>query len=82
MRSDEHGDGRTTIRFDFVVVFCSGLIEACDNQKVGAFEKRGKQTSGLERIGNVQKRLRVQLTQQSLNLGDDMSGAGFVMELA
>jgi hypothetical protein len=62
---DEHGDGRPTIRFDFVVVLCSGLIEARDHQKVRAFEKRGKQASGLVRIGHVQKRLCVQLTQKA-----------------
>lgn len=65
MRGDEHGDGRATISFDFVVVLCSGLIKARDHQKVGAFEKRGKQTSGLVRIGHVQKRLCVQLAQKA-----------------
>src|ERR1044071_5514760 len=82
VRGDEHGDGRPAIGFDFVVVLCSRLIEACDNQQIGSFEKRGKQAGGPERIGHVQNRLRVQLTQQGLDLGDDMGGAGFVMELA
>src|SRR5215204_1499255 len=82
MRCDEHGDGRPAIGFDFVVVLCSRLIEACDSQEIGSFEKRAKQAGGLERMGHVQKRLRVQLTQQGLDLGDDMGGAGFVMELA
>jgi len=41
VRGDEHGDGRPTIRFDFVVVLCSGLIEARDHQEIGAFEKCG-----------------------------------------
>lgn len=82
VRSDEHGDGRPAIGFDFIVVRRSRLIEACDNQKIGSFEKRGKQAGGPERIGHVQNRLRVQLTQQDLDLGDDMGGAGFEMELA
>jgi integrase len=42
VRGDEHGDGRLAIGFDFVVVLCSCLIEACDNQEIGTFEKRGK----------------------------------------
>ncbi len=79
---DEHGDGGPAIGFDFVVVLCSRLIEACDNQEIGSFDKRGKQAGGPERIGHVQNRLRVQLTQQGLDLGDDIGGAGFVMELA
>src|SRR6266478_3240736 len=82
VRGDEHGDGRPAIGFNFVVVLCSRLIEACDNQEIGSFDKRGKQAGGPERIGHVQNRLRVQLTQQGLDLGDDMGGAGFVMELA
>ena len=82
VRGDEHGDGRTAIGFDFVVVLCSRLIEACDHQEIGSFEKRGKQAGGPERIGHVQNRLRVQLTQQGLDFGDDMGGAGFEMELA
>lgn len=82
MRGDEHGDGRPAIGFDFLVILCSCLIEACDHHEIGSFEKRGKQAGGLERIGHVQKRLRVQLTQQGLDLSDDMGGAGFVMELA
>ena len=80
VRGDEHGDGRPAIGFDFVL--CSRLIEACDHQEIGSLEKRGKQAGGPERIGHVQNRLRVQLTQQGLDLGDDMGGAGFVMELA
>lgn len=82
VRGDEHGDSRPAIGFDLVVVFCSGRIEACDSQEIGAFEKRGKQAGGLERIGHVQNRLRVQQTQQGLDLGDDMGGSSFVMELA
>jgi hypothetical protein len=82
VRGDEHGDGRPAIGFDFVVVLCSRLIEACDHQEIGSFEERGKQAGGPERIGHVQKLLRVQLTQQGLDLGDDMGGTGFVMELA
>src|SRR3989442_9009273 len=82
VRGDEHGDGGPAIGFDFVVVLCSRLIEARDNQEVASFEKRGKQAGGLERVGHVQNRLRVQLTQQGLDLGDDMGGADFVMELA
>src|SRR4029079_13449742 len=56
VRGDEHGDGRPAIGFDFVL--CSRLIEACDHQEIGSFEKRGKQAGGPERIGHVQKRLR------------------------
>ena len=82
VRGDEHGDGRPAIGFDFVLVLCSRLIEACDHQEIGSFEKRGKQAGGPERIGYVQKRLRVQLTQQGLDLGDDMGRAGFEMEPA
>jgi len=82
VRGDEHGDGRLAIGFDFVVVLCSRLIEACDNQEIGTFEKRGKQAGGPERIGHVQNRLRVQLTQHGLDFRDDMGGAGFEMELA
>src|SRR6266704_7153904 len=82
VRGDEHGDSRPAIGFDFVVVLCSRLIEACDNQEIGSFDKRSKQAGGPERIGHVQNRLRVQLTQQGLDLGDDIGGAGFVMELA
>src|SRR5882672_526613 len=82
VRGDEHGDGRPAIGFDFVVVLCFRLIEACDHQEIGSFEKRGKQAGGPERIGHVQNRLRVQLTQQGLDLGDDMGWAGFKMELA
>ncbi len=82
MRGDEHGDGRPAIGFDFVVVLCFRLIEACDHQEIGSFEKRGKQAGGPDRIGHVQKPLRVQLTQQGLGFGDDMGGAGFEMELA
>ena len=59
---DEHGDGGPAIGFDFVVVLCSRLIEARDNQEIGSFDKRGKQAGGPERIGHVQNRLRVQLT--------------------
>src|SRR5437667_5386795 len=59
VRGDEHGDSRPAIGFDFVVVLCSRLIEACDHQEIGSFEKRGKQAGGPERIGHVQKRLRV-----------------------
>ena len=81
VRGDEHGDGRPAIGFDFVVVLCSRLIEARDNQEIGSFEKRGKQAGGLERIGHVQNRLRVQLTQQGLDLGDDIGGASFVLAL-
>lgn len=36
VRSDEHGDSRPAIGFDFVVVLCSRLIEACDNQEIGS----------------------------------------------
>src|SRR6266576_848233 len=79
VRGDEHGDSRPAIGFDFVVVLCSRLIEACDNQEIGSFYKRSKQAGGPERIGHVQNRLRVQLTQQGLDLGDDIGGAGFVM---
>src|ERR1700739_1523845 len=82
VRGDEHRDSRPAIGFDFVIVLCSRLIEARDNQEIGSFEKRGKQAGGPERIGHLQKRLRVQLTQQGLDLGDDMDGAGFEMELA
>ena len=82
VRGDEHGDGRPAIGFDFLVVLCSRLIEARDNQEIGSFEKRGKQAGGPERIGHVKNRLRMQLTQQGLDLGYDMGGAGFVMELA
>jgi hypothetical protein len=82
VRGDEHGDGRPAIGFDFVVVLRSRLIEARDNQEIGSFEKRGKQAGGPERIRHVQNRLCVQLTQQGLDLGDDMGGAGFVMKLA
>ena len=53
VRGDEHGDGRPAIGFDFVVVLYSRLIEACDNQKIGSFEKRGKQAGGPERIWHV-----------------------------
>ena len=59
VRSDEHGDSRPAIGFDFVVVLCSRLIEACDNQEIGSFDKRGKQAGRPERIGHVQSRLRV-----------------------
>ena len=82
VRGDEHGDGRPAIGFDFVVVLCSRLIEACNHQEIGSFEKRGKQASGPGRIGHVQNRLRVQLTQQGFDLGDNMGRAGFVMALA
>ena len=82
MRGDEHGDGRPAIGFDFVVVLCYRLIEACDHQEIGSFEKHGKQTGGPEKIEHVQKPLHVQLTQQSLDFSDDMGGAGFEMELA
>src|SRR6476660_8183019 len=82
VRGDEHGDGRPAIGFDFVVVLCSRLIEACDKQEIGSFEKRGEQAGRPQTIGHVQKRLRVQLTQQGLDLGDDIGGAGFVMDLA
>ena len=82
VRGDEHGDGRPAIGFDFVVVLCSRLIETRNYQEIGSFEKRGKQAGGPERIGHVQKLLRVQLTQQGLDFGDDMGGAGFEMEPA
>src|SRR3954468_21854910 len=52
VRGDEHGDGRPAIGFDFVVVLCFRLIEACDHQEIGSFEKRGKQAGGPERIGH------------------------------
>src|SRR5438477_11404414 len=80
VRGDEHGDGGPAVGFDFVVVRCSRLIEACDNQEIGSFEKRGKQAGGVVRIGHVQNSLCVQLTQQGIDLGDDMGGACFVME--
>ncbi len=64
--------------FDFVVVLCSRFIEACDEQKVGSFEKRGKQAGGPERNEQGQNRARVQLTQQGLDLDD---GIGFTAEL-
>jgi hypothetical protein len=38
VRGDEHGDSRPAIGLDFVVVLCSRLIEACDNQEIGSFE--------------------------------------------
>ncbi len=82
VRGDEHGYGRLAVGFDFVVVLCSLLIEACDHQEIGSFEKRGKQAGGPERIWYVQKRPRVQPTQQGFDFGDDMGGAAFVMELA
>ncbi|EJM63758.1 hypothetical protein PMI30_04142 [Pseudomonas sp. GM50] len=47
VRGNEHGDGRPAIGFDFVVVLCSRLIEAGDHQKIGPFDKRGKQAGGL-----------------------------------
>src|SRR5438105_15612896 len=37
VRGDEHGDGRPAIGFDFVVVLCFRLIEACDHQEIGSF---------------------------------------------
>lgn len=43
VRSDEHGDGRPAIGFDLVVIRSFRLIEACDNRKIGAFEKCCKQ---------------------------------------
>ena len=82
MRGDEHGDGRPAVRFDFGVVPGSRRIEARDKQEIGPFEKRGEQAGGLVRIGHVQNRLRMQLMQQGLDLGDDMDGTGFVMDLA
>src|ERR1700753_108076 len=82
VRGDEHRDSRPAIGFDFVVVLCSRLVEACDNQEIGSCDTRAKQAGVPERIGHVQSRLGVQLTQQGLDLGDDMGGAGFVMELA
>ncbi|EIM72422.1 hypothetical protein A33O_19951 [Nitratireductor aquibiodomus RA22] len=78
VRGDEHGDGRPAIKFDFVVILCSRTIETCDNPEIGSFEKRGKLAGGLERIEHVQSRLRMQLTQQGLDLRDDMGGADFV----
>src|SRR4029078_8630134 len=68
VRGDEHRDGRPAIGFDFVVVLCSRLIEACDNQEIGSFEKRGKQAGGPERIGHVQKRPRLHMTPQGATL--------------
>jgi len=82
VRGDEHGDGRPAIGFDFVVILCSGFIEARDQQQIGSFEKRAKQTGGQVRIGHVQHPLRVQLTQYGLDVGDDIGRPGFVMELA
>src|ERR1700740_387904 len=82
VRGDEHRAGRPAIGFDFVVVLCSRLIEACDNQEIGSFDKRGKQAGGPERIGHVKTPLGDQLTQQGLDWGDDTGGACFVMELA
>ncbi|MGF6396558.1 hypothetical protein ABH905_000224 [Pseudomonas frederiksbergensis] len=48
VRGNEHGDGRPAIGFDFVVVLCSRLIEARDNQEIGSFEKRGKLEKGTD----------------------------------
>ena len=82
MRGEEHADGRTAIGFDFVFVICFRIIEACDKQEIGSFEKRAKQAGRLVRVGHVQSGPCVQLTQQGLDLGYDMGGPGFVMELA
>ena len=80
VRGDEQGDGRPAIGFD--VGLRPGFIEARDHQEIGSLEKRGEQAGGLDRIGHAQKRLRVQLTQQGLDRGEDMDGGGFVVELA
>ncbi len=53
VRCDEHGDGRPAIGFDFIVVLCLRLIEAGDHQKIGPFDKRGKQTGRLQRVGHI-----------------------------
>lgn len=53
VRGHEHGDGRSAVGFDLLVVLCSRLIEACNNQEIGPFEKRSEQAGGPERIGHV-----------------------------